>query len=192
MESHPGYWWLAFDLSNFRYCCTYCNSRRKDSVTGQYGGKQDSFPLFDEGTRAYPEADPADTNENPVLLDPIEADDAIYLYFADDGDVHPRFAKASEEIIRRVDVSIDVYNLNHTDLTEARLELFNRLRISLDLGKNYFKSWHDGDPSAQAAFKAAVEPLKLAVRDDAEFTTAAKDMIRGWREDGHPWIDALI
>jgi len=36
---HEGYWWLAFEWSNYRFSCTYCNSIRKSA--GKTGGKQD-------------------------------------------------------------------------------------------------------------------------------------------------------
>src|SRR5207249_9483579 len=36
-EKHPGYWWLAFEWKNFRYSCTFCNSRRVDKATGSAG-----------------------------------------------------------------------------------------------------------------------------------------------------------
>src|SRR5579862_926047 len=29
-NKHNGYRWLAFEKSNYRYACTFCNSRRKD------------------------------------------------------------------------------------------------------------------------------------------------------------------
>ena len=34
---HGGYWWLAFKWLNYRYSCTFCNSRRinKDGVSGE-------------------------------------------------------------------------------------------------------------------------------------------------------------
>ena len=46
-----GYWWLAFDWTNYRIACSYCNSPH----TGEDGiarGKSDSFPLRDERFRA--------------------------------------------------------------------------------------------------------------------------------------------
>lgn len=45
-KTHPGYWWLAFSPDNYRFACTYCNSRRHD-VGGTSGGKHDHFPLAD-------------------------------------------------------------------------------------------------------------------------------------------------
>lgn len=186
---HPGYWWLAFDPLNFRYCCTYCNSRRVDAATGKGGGKQDQFPLFDEQTRAYPERSGDD--EKVVLLDPVVPADTLLLYFGDDGEVHARFPNAALERVKRVEVSIDTYHLNHTDLIEERLELLNRIRTAVELGKAYFSVWQHGDDSAKAAFDAAVDALTHLVIDRAEFATAARDMIKGLREDGHPWIDAI-
>ena len=66
---HPGYWWLAFRSYNYRYSCTYCNSRRVDQRSGQAGGKADHFPLRDESRRAFSPDDPID-DEQPTLLDP--------------------------------------------------------------------------------------------------------------------------
>jgi uncharacterized protein (TIGR02646 family) len=66
---HPGYWWLAFDWRNFRFCCTYCNSRREDPRTGTKGGKADRFPLREEARRCRTPEDIL-SDEQPVLLDP--------------------------------------------------------------------------------------------------------------------------
>ena len=66
INQHDGYKWLAFDRFNFRYACTYCNSRRLGVNTA--GGKADRFPLIDETSRVYSEG-PID-QEYPMLLDP--------------------------------------------------------------------------------------------------------------------------
>ena len=52
---HAGYRWLAFALENFRYSCTYCNSRRVDQIGGTAGGKANLFPLVNETKRVYTE-----------------------------------------------------------------------------------------------------------------------------------------
>ena len=49
---HEGYWWLAFEKSNFRYSCIFCNRRRTDEDSGSTGGKHNRFPLVDESARA--------------------------------------------------------------------------------------------------------------------------------------------
>lgn len=50
---HPGYWWLAFEWRNYRYSCTYCNSRRRSADRVTVGGKQDHFPLVQEQERIF-------------------------------------------------------------------------------------------------------------------------------------------
>ena len=46
------YWWLAFNYTNYRFACTFCNSRRRDLEFGTSGGKQNEFPLSSTGKRA--------------------------------------------------------------------------------------------------------------------------------------------
>jgi hypothetical protein len=66
-RSHLGYWWLAFRVDNFRFSCTYCNSRRVDVEGGTSGGKQAQFPLIDDSKRAIMPNDPLRLEE-PLLL----------------------------------------------------------------------------------------------------------------------------
>jgi hypothetical protein len=106
VPAHPGYWWLAFDPDNYRYCCTLCNSRRLDAARGTSGGKQDRFPLFDENMRAYPER-PSKEKDEVVLLDPTVAPDTLLFYFADDGSVRARFPDSARRHLTRVNTSIE-------------------------------------------------------------------------------------
>src|SRR5882724_5509637 len=59
-KGHPGYWWLAFDWKNYRYSCTYCNSKRRDVDGGTEGGKQDHFPILPPPQHARSATDPQD------------------------------------------------------------------------------------------------------------------------------------
>jgi hypothetical protein len=57
-DTHPGYWWLAYDLHNYRYSCIVANRLRRDIETDVVGGKADRFPIADEAARAMtPAAD---------------------------------------------------------------------------------------------------------------------------------------
>src|SRR5882724_10543773 len=40
------YWWLAFDVSNYRVACPFANSPKHNAEHGCAGGKGDSFPLL--------------------------------------------------------------------------------------------------------------------------------------------------
>ncbi len=125
---HPGYWWLAFNLDNYRLSCTYCNSRRKDRENQSTGGKHDHFPLIDETQRVYA----GDVSrEQPELLDPLTHTDPGLLWFLPDGTSIPKYNPDTHPIYhRRAQRSIDLYHLNHTDLQEQRQQLCNFTVVS--------------------------------------------------------------
>ena len=45
---HPGYWWLAYDPSNYRFSCMVANRRRQDVEAGRTGRKAGHFPIQHE------------------------------------------------------------------------------------------------------------------------------------------------
>ena len=59
-SNHGGYWWLAYEVSNYVLSCGVCNSTRK----------RNKFPIFSERTRATFEVDPTVRNEDIKLLHP--------------------------------------------------------------------------------------------------------------------------
>jgi len=115
---HPGYWWLAFDLSNFRLACTYCNERRVAETTA--GGKAGHFPLLIEARRCM---NPAGciAQEQPILLDPLDPSDPPLLKFLMSGDVMPRMPQNIDAIAyRRARDSIEIFHLHEARLVRGR------------------------------------------------------------------------
>ena len=110
---HPGYWWLALDVSNFRLSCQFCNQRRRGVDGASSGGKADHFPVNDEADRAKSPSDPIE-REHVVLLDPTEALDTVLLTFGYDGMPSPNAEKCPPGSFEagRVDASIYLYHLN--------------------------------------------------------------------------------
>jgi hypothetical protein len=183
---HEGYWWLAFDLQNYRYCCTYCNSTRLDRSRGGKGGKQTHFPLLNPENRVFEEGDCS--GERPVLLDPTVAADAILLYFREDGVPVPRYSGQKHH---RAERSIEIYHLHHTELIERRLETLNRAQELINLGRAYYLDWvNDADPAL--AFELVIKQLQQLCAPEAEYSTAVKDLIKGLRDDEHAWIDQIL
>src|SRR5690606_39002482 len=83
-KQHDGYWWLAFDWTNYRCACTFCNSRRVFDETE--GGKACRFPLENPGERAFTPTDHVKLGkERPNFLDPFNPDDEKLLWFDSDG-----------------------------------------------------------------------------------------------------------
>lgn len=117
-EEHYGYWWLAFNEKNFRYCCQTANRLAKDSLADITFGKGTRFPIAADGKRAFQPGDLTD-DEKHQLLDPAKQEDVALLCFADDGKAihHPKSSVAER---LRVEVSIQSYNLNEQNLANRR------------------------------------------------------------------------
>jgi len=105
---HPGYYWLAYDVSNYLPTCEKCNRVR---------GKRNHFPVKND-VYAYSQEDIK--NEVPLLLNPYDHVPDEHLFFTpgkDDtyfGTVEGR----TEEGI----TSVKCYNLKRAMLTEKRRE----------------------------------------------------------------------
>lgn len=78
-----GYWWLAFDWTNYRMAVSWVNSLH-GSEEGPARGKADYFPL---GTGSAVVTAPGGDlrTERPVLLDPVEPLDVLLLDYDETG-----------------------------------------------------------------------------------------------------------
>lgn len=186
---HEGYWWLAFELENFRYSCTFCNSRRRDRETGSVGGKHSHFPLFDEASRAKAPGDDCSV-ESPCLLDPTDPEDPQLLWFYPNGEAAPRYGPAELEQYRRADLSISLYNLNHSKLTQRRAALAARIRrliksCEINLDRNPREN-----AAAKEQIKFAQRELLAFIDKDSELSAFARAVLRGFED--REWVKVLL
>lgn len=180
------YPWLAYELSNFRYACTYCNSIRRNPDTGESSGKGDHFPLF-SGARATL---PAQLNaEDVVLIDPCKGVDPGLLDFLADGQPcakYPEQAKRKD----RAERSVRYYHLDHPDLVESRRLLALQIKDWVDGADTLYASLDQGDPATELAFSRFTESICRAIRESAEFSVFARRMVEGYKD--RPWIEDLL
>jgi uncharacterized protein (TIGR02646 family) len=184
---HPGYWWLAFDWKNYRFSCTFCNSRRVS--VGSSGGKQDHFPLVDPVHRARSPAANLE-EEKPLLLDPCKPDDPPLLWFSDNGEVVARFKQADQpEANLRAAASIKLYHLNHPNAVNERKTLSIKIRNSV---QRIVKL--EGITNISEAVKDEIRELEKEiirlVRPRARFCTAARCYLLAYRS--LPWVDYIL
>ncbi len=86
--SHPGYWWLAYEIANLLPSCGVCNGP---------DGKWDRFPLAADERRVR-EPGPLD-GEHPLLLSPYERESPRkHLRFLPRGGVKGRTPRGEETI----------------------------------------------------------------------------------------------
>ena len=185
---HSGYRWLAFDPTNFRYACTYCNSRRKDVETGTAGGKADRFPLVNEANRVYVTG--PITQERPMLLDPCELTDWRMLGCQQENG-QPCATSIDPVAKRRAEISIEVFHLHYEPTCKRRHTAAVQLLSDIDEGKRLFEL-ATKDPAREQDFKIVAARLRRAIDRDAPFSGDMHFLLRGQRSEDHPWIQELL
>lgn len=176
---HPGYWWLAFDWRNYRYSCTYCNSKRRDIDGGTEGGKQDHFPIIPPPLHAQSDTDPQDRAK---LLDPTDDNDTKLLTFLPNG--FPDTVKKDQLSIDRVNESIRLYHLNHSALVKKRKRLSNDISQHV---KNANAASASGDEDSYRFHK---KEIIKRIRANAEYSTAARVYLQAYRTN--TWVEEIL
>jgi 5-methylcytosine-specific restriction endonuclease McrA len=187
-NAHNGYRWLAFDESNFRYACTFCNSRRKDLEGGTVGGKADRFPLINEVHRLY--AIGPLVQELPLLLDPCEISDWRLLgCHQENGQPCAASLEPTEKV--RAEKSIEIYHLNYEPTCNRRHAIAVQLMSDVDEGKRLFELvTHDA--SRIPDFKAVAARLCRAISRESPYSGDMHFLLRGQRSDAHRWIQDIL
>lgn len=179
------YRWLAYNPNNFRFACTFCNSRRTDNVTGITGGKGDFFPLLDPTTEAKNLA--SLRHEKYTLLDPCDPYSASIITFDDEGVPKPNLTATDEDKIR-VEESVRYYHLNHSELVEERKRLSLQINEWIKEADDYFLDIKN--PIASTAYGNKIKDLCRLMQPDNPLSSFAKCIIRGHKDK--VWIDSLF
>ncbi|WP_405959816.1 hypothetical protein OG235_07505 [Streptomyces sp. NBC_00024] len=181
-EAHLGYYWLAYEVSNFRLICEFCNSSTDDDPTGKRVTKIHHFPLLNPASRLRAPGVSIDSIEReiPVLLDPALQRDCDLLDFDRSGavrrnDNRPRSSLERAVGVCRAEESIRIYGLDRSGLNERRS------RVMRDV---VFKA---GVLDAPVVFEGALEMLRELIEPEARHSGAALSALRGCRD-----LDAVV
>lgn len=139
-DTHPGYYWLAYEWSNLLFACQKCNQR-----------KRTFFPLRDPSKRARSHHDDDFLREEPLLINPAEEDPGVYISFRRD------IAFPIEDNVRGR-VTIEVVGLNRPALVESRFNVYKRMRALSKLpgGQDLLQDYTRYDAEYSAMARAAV------------------------------------
>jgi hypothetical protein len=129
--------------------------------------------LTDETRRARMENDDW-LDELPLLVDPTVSTDPPLMWFGEDGAATPGGNDSNRLNWQRADVSIKRYHLNHPEVVEARIALFDQLNRWLGEADTALNRAAKGNPDAQRQASSRVRDLKAAVRETAEYSAAAR------------------
>jgi len=173
---HDGYWWLAFEWTNYRFSCTYCNSIRSGGTTS--GGKHDYFPLWDEDKRAQSEDEIE--YELPLLLDPTRATDVRLIAFSEDGGVGAAVEETRECEYKMALVTIERYHLRHSLLVEFRAARLAEVRGYVENADKYLALYTKKKrPADLITANEFLDLVTNAVSPRAPYSSAVKHLLAG-------------
>lgn len=165
--AHSGYYWLAFDLDNYRLC-----KRRPNAKKGTF------FPVIDERFRASNEAEDW-RDEKPLFLDPLGDEDCLLLSFDDNGKPVPS-SDLEPQDVERVQFTIDKYYLDEDVLNRRRADTWSTCRLLYNKYLNAMKdikSSPNDKVSARAKAEEDLKKLKSMLDSKMEFSSVAKEAL---------------
>ncbi|MCC7020165.1 MAG: hypothetical protein IT332_10445 [Ardenticatenales bacterium] len=158
-----GYWWLAFDWHNLRICGNAGN-RKKSTY----------FPLRAGCVRCLPHGDLR--FEDPLLLDPSDADDPGLLSFNMEGRALPAAHIADPWQRSRVEYSVERYNLDFPPLMDKRktvwAECWDAIEEYLRELETYIAD--QGNVIARDRFKQAARRVRELMQEEKELSAVAR------------------
>lgn len=167
-----GYWWLAFDYTNYRNSGKLINSI-----------KSTRFPLRLGSSIAYEETDDCSL-EVPLLLDPTVSSDPDLLTFDPYGKAAPTIVDPMEHDHFRAVASIHIYGLNAIDtLVKHRLTKWAECTKAIERASERYKdveqAINDGDTAALSKnldqFMDFVQrDIRPAMEPSSEFSAVAR------------------
>lgn len=169
-----GYEWLAFRWENFRLSAQRSNRLNTNDDTGETDGKGDWFELMDSSPVAC-WGNRCESEERPVLLDPVNFTDVQLIEVLDDGRTGPSpFCVGSSDI--RVNRSIRLYGLNLPEILSARRKVIREVRRLYDILLRSLAAGGAADPAIADALPIAeqIANLKATTHPRSPYSRAAR------------------
>lgn len=171
---YGGYWWLAFDWTNYRLCGGAGNVRK--------GAK---FAV-----RAHKANTPDDMIDDEIifLLDPCDEEDILKVTFNDRGYIVPISVEGWD--FERANYTIDSLNLNFKLLQESRQLIWAKCFAKLKETQNLMFQ-NELTPSAyrRGLIKEKIKEIKEMVKPTSEFSATVKACLLS---SGLPWASGII
>jgi len=182
-----GYWWLAFEWTNYRLSGGIGN-RPNTGKTGGVRGKADYFPIRNTANAATgPASDLRD--ELAYLLDPTDPDDVALLTFDETGQPGAMDAPGSWTA-QRVCVTINKLHLDYRPLVEARKKVWLKCRKLIDEGEEIkAKLTTEPGPTRAEQFKEVSRIVREMTAPEAELSATARECVL---KSNVPWAIRAI
>ncbi|MDJ1498883.1 hypothetical protein QNI19_38505 [Cytophagaceae bacterium DM2B3-1] len=187
-----GYWWLGYDLNNYRLCGSLVNRRWRDKFNPEeeVTGKGDYFPLkIEECTPVQPNGDL--DYEIPYLLDPTVFHDTTLLAFDENGEPFPTHPEGTFEYTR-VLISIEYLGLAITQLNRRRKEVWENCEKEIKAANVKLKNTLGGT-LRQKVLRDCYEDIRKLADADRDYSSVAKSCITVYAENGeYGWLRNVL
>lgn len=169
-----GYWWLAYDYSNYILSWWVWNNR-----------KNDKFYLKDGSFICSCETDNIE-EEEPLLLNPTKLSDTLLIYVDKEGFIISKDLENLSDTLR-VDKTVEILNLNFKKLQEERKKKINEAERLINKCQNNLSK--SQTPVIKAILEENMKELKKLVDPKEELYSIMKVYFQN-----HPvsWVKSLL
>lgn len=172
-----GYWWLAFDWTNYRLAGSAINTP-----------KSSKFPVRHGTEWAVDPEDDID-DEEPYLLDPTKITDPGLLTFDEEGMPKPLCVKDGWNK-ERVEVSIGILNLKYDLLIQARKKVWFECDNKINEAVNLMKEIQQrSSTSKKTKLFSAIKKIREMISEKVPFSMAATACVQ---TQGIPWLTRMV
>lgn len=155
-----GYWWLAFDWTNYR-------------IIGSVGNTKKGAKFY---VKKYKASCDADSYEDEIFcfFDPIDKDDTLKLTFDKTGTINPSSINKSDWDYERAKYTIENLDLNYEPLKEARKDLWDTCESKLNELQHLMKEYNQNlSASKKCQIQSKLEELRTLTKPKSEFSSVA-------------------
>lgn len=170
-NNHGGYWWLAFDWTNYRYSAPAGNVRKKDYFHVNFN-------------QAINQNDSLE-NEDIRFLDPTDPTDPDKLKFNSEGTISPKNTNIATRDYIQAEYTIRRMNLNMVGLIEGRRDKYRRASSIIRQTEKLLQMQAiTYDMARHQSIKAKQKELYELANRNSEYSAAVKYCIK---ESGLDW-----
>lgn len=170
---HPGYYWLAYSLSNLLLSCIDCNRPSKGNSGGIKVGKWEQFPVV--GIYA---TNPGEENEElPLLINPIDENPEDHLEIDNLGIIHAKNDRGEK--------CIEIFGLN------LRMSLIQERKYVYDNVKNKCQLLIIGSIMNSPQNQQNIEEINLYKRGVRPYSLSGRKAILDFKSEIHHLDDLL-
>ncbi|AXT55388.1 hypothetical protein D1815_06315 [Aquimarina sp. AD1] len=171
-----GYWWLAFEWTNFRYSAPVENIRKRDYFhvnANKANTPNDSLEI-----------------EDIRFLDPTEIEDPTKLAFTNEGMVTPKSTIPAERNYIQAEYTIRRMNLNKLEMKETRKDKFFKTSILIkQTNKLVLKQDKNFCIVRKGVIQEKMKQLLALASSTSEYASAVQFCMKS---AGLEWVDNIL